>query len=479
MSSAQNLLVVLSDEHQARAMGWAGHDLVQTPHLDRLASQATRFRNAYTPSPICVPARASFATGRHVHETRNWDNAMPYTGQTPGWGHALQAAGVPVESIGKLHYRHADDADGFDRKHMPMMVVDGVGMVWASLRREGERVTGRPRMLGPRIGRGQSTYTAYDDRVTQSACDWLTQHAQTEVPWCLYVGLVAPHFPLIAPPDFYDLYPLADLPKAKLHPSDGHARHPWVERQNAFMDSEAAFHDPDERLRAMAAYFGLCSWLDHNVGRLLATLDATGLTDRTTVIYSSDHGDNNGARGMWGKSCLYQESTHIPLLAKGPEFPVGDCETPVSLLDVSAGIAAHFGTSITASSGVRPLQEISQSPPQPDRPVLSQYHAAGAVSGAYMLRIGRWKYHYYVGFPPELFDLETDPEEAHDLAGDPSHGAQLARMEAALRAELDPEAVDAQAFADQDALIVSHGGHEIARTMGAPGATPPPSGSDP
>ena len=97
-----------------------------------------RFTNAYTPSPICVPARVSFATGRHVRRIRLWDNAMPYAGQIPGWGHALQAAGVSVESIGKLHYRAAGDPAGFDVEHIPMMVADGVGMVWGSIRKEGE-----------------------------------------------------------------------------------------------------------------------------------------------------------------------------------------------------------------------------------------------------------------------------------------------------------------------------------------------------
>ena len=128
---AGNLLILMSDEHQARAMGCAGHPFVQTPHLDALAARGLRFTDAYTPSPICVPARAAFATGRHVHDIRLWDNAMPYTGAPRGWGHALQGAGVPVESIGKLHYRAVEDGAGFDRQHIPMHVVDGVGMVWA------------------------------------------------------------------------------------------------------------------------------------------------------------------------------------------------------------------------------------------------------------------------------------------------------------------------------------------------------------
>ena len=118
----RNLLVILSDEHRFDAMGCAGHDFVQTPHLDSLASRSLRFTNAYTPSPIFVPARAAFAIGRYVHQTGHWDNACPYTGTPRGWGHQLQDAGIPVESIGKLHYRDPQDDSGFDRLHIPMMV---------------------------------------------------------------------------------------------------------------------------------------------------------------------------------------------------------------------------------------------------------------------------------------------------------------------------------------------------------------------
>jgi len=471
-----NLLILMSDEHQARAMGCAGHPLVQTPHLDALAARGTRFANAYTPSPICVPARASFATGRYVHQTRLWDNAMPYDGSIPGWGHALQARGVPVESIGKLHYRATEDPAGFDTEHIPMMVAGGVGMVWASIRKEDERVLGKGRMLGDYIGPGESKYTEYDAAVTDRTRDWLAQRAASgdDRPWCLYVGLVAPHFPLVVPQEYYDLYPLEALPDPKLHPRDGYPRHPWVEKQNVFMDSEAKFRDETERRVAVASYLGLCSWLDHNIGQILAALDAAGLREDTTVVYTSDHGDNLGARGLWGKSNLYQESTAVPLIMAGPGIEQGACETPVSLLDLSATIAGHFGAEIDGAPGIRSLYEIAAESPDPERPVFSEYHAAGAVSGAFMLRRGRWKYHYYVGFPPELFDLETDPEETTNLAADPAHAETLAAMEAELRTICEPEATDAQAFADQAALIAKHGGRDAALKLGAPAATPPP-----
>lgn len=473
-----NFLIIMSDEHQARAMGCAGHPFVKTPNLDKLAARGMRFTDAYTPSPICVPARASFATGRYPHQNRLWDNAMPYVGNPKGWGHALQDKGVPVESIGKLHYRDASDPAGFDAQHIPMQVVNGVGMVWASIRKEDERIPppGNGRMLGEFIGPGTSKYTEYDASVTRRTTQWLKERAASggDRPWCLYVGLVAPHFPLVVPQEFFDLYPPDRLPDVKLHPNTGYERHPWVEKQNAPMDSESQFKSPEERLQAIAAYYGLCSWMDHNVGQILSALEDAGTAEDTTIVYTSDHGDNVGARGLWGKSNFYQESVQIPMIMAGPDIPKGTCDTPVSLLDLSKTIARHFGADIDAADGTRCLKDIAAQPAQKDRPILSEYHAVGAVSGGFMLRKGRWKLNYYVGFPSELFDLEADPEELSDLAGDAAHVATLAEMEAALREICDPEAVDALAFADQAAMIQRYGGREAAVKLGAPGATPPP-----
>ncbi len=468
-----NLLVIMSDEHQSRAMGCAGHPFVQTPNLDALAARGTRFTNAYTPSPICVPARAAFATGKYPHQIGNWDNAMPYTGETPGWGHALQDAGVCVESIGKLHYRRDDDPSGFDRQHLPMHVVDGIGMVWGSIRREDERMSRDGRMLGGHVGPGTSKYTDYDAAVTERCAAWLKDHAKHEKPWCLFVGLVAPHFPLVVPQEFFDLYPPGSLLEPKLTLASGYERHPWLEKQNALMDSEGNFESPEERLAALSAYYGLCSWMDQNVGQILAALDANGLTDTTTIVYTSDHGDNVGARGLWGKSNFYEESVAVPMIMAGPGVDTGTVDTPVDLLDLSATIVDHFGTEIDTQG--KPLTEIAAAPEDAERPIFSEYHAVGAVSGGFMLRKGRWKLIEYVGFEPELFDLQSDPEETNDLSADPAHAATLSDMKSAMREICDPEEVNARAFADQDALIESFGGREAAFKLGTPGATPPPS----
>lgn len=479
--SPSNLLVIMSDEHQARAMGCAGHSLVRTPHLDALASSGARFVNACTPSPICVPARASFAAGKYVHQLRLWDNAMPFAGQVDGWGAALQRAGVAVESVGKLHYRSPQDRAGFDAEHIPMMIADGVGMVWASVRAEDERRAPQSRMLGDYIGPGESKYTAYDREVARVAGEWIrARKGGGSRPWCLFVGFVAPHFPLVVPDEFFQLYPADKLPSPKLHPRDGHRRHPWVEKQNAFMDSESAFVDEDERRAALACYYGLCSWLDANVGRVLSALRESGLADNTTVVYTSDHGDNAGARGLWGKSNMYEESVAVPLIVCPPEgigeiggrSVGGVCRTPVSLTDLSETIIAHFGAQLEGARPGRSLYDILAQPDDIGRAVFSEYHAAGAVSGAFMIRDGRWKLIHYVGFEPELFDLENDPEESKNVAL--SHPAELARMRGKLQAVCDPDAVNAAALADQAALVESFGGRDAALKIGAPGATPPP-----
>jgi choline-sulfatase len=475
----RNVVVIMSDEHDPRIMGCAGHPLVKTPHLDALAARGVRFANAYTPSPICVPARAAFATGMRVFQTGHWDNAMPYAGIPPGWGHVLQRKGIRVESIGKLHYRSEEDPAGFDKEHIPMHVVGGHGMVWASIRDPfiGASPSGK-RMLGEEIGPGESAYTSYDRSVTTRAVDWLSDAAQRpEETFVLYVGLVAPHFPLIAPEEFFALYPPEQMPEPKLHPSTGYQRHPWVQAYAEFQRNEEGFRSPEERLRAFASYYGLCSFLDDNIGRIVAALRDGGLADDTTVIYTSDHGDNLGARGLWGKSTLYQESVGVPMIVAGPGVQPRVCTTAVDLVDLFPTILEAAGIDPTPEMGARPghsLFKIAELPDDPERVAFSEYHAAGSNTAGFMVRKGRWKFHYYVRFRPELFDLEADPEELVDLAQDPAYSDVVRDMEAELRRICDPEAVDAQAKRDQAAMIERLGGREVASRMGAGGATPAP-----
>ncbi len=474
----ENLIIIMSDEHQGNALECLGHPFVKTPNLDKLAENGVIFSNAYTSCPICVPARASFATGLPVHKNRLWDNAMPYYGQIPSWGHRLQSRNISVESIGKLHYRSQEDDDGFDKKHIPMMVVNGVGMVWGSIRRENERkkVYRNERMLGNYIGPGNSKYTEYDEAVVLKTIEWLEKrnNSTESEPWCLYVGLVAPHFPLVVPQKYFDMYPRETLPDIKLDPNKGYKMHPWIAKQNEIRNSNNQFKDEIEKWAAISAYFGLCTFLDDNIGKIMQALKDNGFMDNTNIIYTSDHGDNVGVRGLWGKSNFYEESCSIPLILSGPKLEKDICKTPVTLMDVSETITDHFSCPSPNKGPGETLYKILKNKYDDKRIAFSEYHASSSISGAYMIRKGKWKYIYYVGFDPELFDLEQDPEEMIDLSQIDEYKDILNELKSDLYEICDPEEMNKQAFIDQDKMIEAYGGIEAAGKLGASGATPPP-----
>lgn len=456
----RNLLILMSDEHNAAMMGCAGHPLAQTPHLDALARAGTRFTQAYTTCPICVPARASLATGRYVHDIGYWDNSIAYDGRVKSWGHRLQEAGVRVESIGKLHYRRAEDPTGFDRQHMPMHIADGIGMIQLSIRKQFPDFVPPPRRrtaIAENAGPGTSDYTRYDRRVADLAVEWLSDAAGATKPWVLFVSFVTPHYPLIAPQEYFDLYPIAAMPDAKLGPGSGYKPHPWL----ADLLAGGAPKTEHQRV-AFAAYLGLISFMDAQVGRVLGALEAAGLRQSTRILYTSDHGENAGARGLWGKSNHYQEAAAIPLILAGADVPAGRvCATPASLVDVYPTVLEAMD--LPAETGNLPgtsLLRLASRPDDRDRIAFSEYHAAGSPSASYMLRRGRFKLIHYVGFAPELFDLETDPEECRDLAERPDHAGILRELEAELGTLVDPEGEDRRANAAQRALIESRGGPE-------------------
>ena len=474
-----NLVFIMTDEHSPKALGCAGHPIVRTPNLDALAAGGARFPNAYTNCPICVPSRSSFSTGRWIHQIGNWDNAHPYDGRVPGWGHRLQAAGRRVTAVGKLHFRNALDPTGFDEQIQPMHVVDGVGDLLGSIRDE-LPYRHASKKYAEQVGPGESSYNRYDRDIARLAREWLERRAGegSGEPWMLYVSFVCPHFPLIAPPEFCRMYPTQEMPLPKLHRMEDAQRHPWIRALRGSYAYDDFFADDGRRRLAVASYYALVSFVDDNVGRVLRALEETGLDRTTRVIYASDHGESLGARGVWGKSNLYEESAAIPLIVAGPDVPAGKvCRTPVSLVDGYPAILECLGVPAEPEDSALPGRSLFQTLSRPDEPgrwVFGEYHAGGAKTGAYMLRRGRFKYIHYVGFPPELFDLEADPEELRDLAPGPAHQDALREFEALLRSIVDPEETDRRAKRDQAALVERHGGREAIINRGTYTWSPAP-----
>ena len=390
-----------------------------------------------------MPARASFATGRYVHDIEYWDNSIAYDGRVESWGHKLQAKGIRSDSIGKLHYRLESDPTGFDKQHIPMHIKDGSGAAGIVLN----------------AGHGESEYPRYDRHVAELASDWVRDAATRTDPWVLFVSFVTPHYPLIAPDEFFDLYPVDQMPMQKFDHHSDYEHHPWM--ANYVRNNARADATDDQHRTAFAAYLGLCSFMDAMVGKVLAALEDSGAAANTRVLYTSDHGDNAGARGFWGKSNHYEEASGVPLIVAGADIPEGKTShTPASLVDFYPTIVEAAGAANGDGARVpgRSLIDLANAADDPNRIAFSEYHAAGSPSGSFMIRKGRYKYIHYVGFNPELFDLESDPEETTNLAGRPELADTVREYDAELRRILDPEAVDARANTAQKALIEAAGG---------------------
>ncbi len=166
-----NLLIIMVDEMSAKTIGCYGHPIVRTPNIDRLAARGVRFTNAYATSPICVPARASFATGQYPHRTGYWDNVFAYDGRVRGWGHRLQETGHRFTTIGKLHYVDEAAPTGIDEQILPMHLFGG-GDIFG-LEREEPPERPQSSALAAEVAAGDSGYTRYDTQITELTEDWL------------------------------------------------------------------------------------------------------------------------------------------------------------------------------------------------------------------------------------------------------------------------------------------------------------------
>ena len=474
----RNVVFIMSDEHSRHVLGSYGNTVVKSPNLDALAAGGTQFESAYCNCPICVPSRASFATGRYVHTIGYWDNAFPYRGTPASWGHRLHDTNHRCNSIGKLHYRGSSDPNGFDNEILPLHVLKGEGDVQGMLRRPPPTRDSTGQLAGD-AGPGDSTYLQYDRNIREEAMQWLKGVAAKKPakPWCLFISFVCPHFPLVAPPEFFNLYDLKKLPLPRLRDPADFPDHPVLRKLREVQNYEDHFRNEDHVRTALAAYYGMVSFLDDNIGRVLTTLRETGLDGDTLVVYTSDHGDNLGTRTFWGKSNMYEEAVGVPLILNGPGIPAGrHVATPVSLVDAYPTIIDAVGETATAEERKLPGTSLLKllDGQDADRTVFSEYHAVGSMTGIFMVRFGRFKYVHYDGYRPQLFDLDADPMETRDLALAGGHDTAIAEGERRLRDICDPAEVSARAFHDQERRIEELGGAEAVLKRGSYPYTPAP-----
>lgn len=457
-----NLLILLSDQHSKHMVGCYGNPAVKTPNLDELAARGVCFDSAYTNCPVCVPSRAAMASGDYGSRHGYWDNAHAYDGAVKSWGGRLREEGFSVTTIGKLHFKGEMPETGFTDQRIPLHIKDGVGDIYGEIR---DKQVTRPQFRRALLEAcaGESDYTRYDREVARRAAEFLkSEGAGADKPFALMVGFVAPHFPLVVPEEYVNLYPDPNaLPLPVQFGREEWPRHPVLEDYRRYCCQEDV---PDQIKRnAIRVYYGLCSFLDAQIGVILEALKASGLDQNTRVLYCTDHGDTMGEHGLFFKSSMYEGSAGIPMIFAGPGLlPGSRSATGVSLVDVYPTALECLGVTPNEQDKKLPGRSLLALAGEQagDRAVYSEYLGFGFYTGEFMLRRGSYKYIYYVGERPQLFDLQADPQECKDLAADPALADVLISMEAELRAVVNPEQAEADARSAQKRLLERFGGKE-------------------
>ena len=417
-----NILVIMSDEHGPMFSGTYGHPIVETPSMDRLADDGTTFENGYCNSPLCTPSRLSFMTGKFVSHCQGWDNATPLDVGRITWPWLLKTKGYDTVLNGKMHMAGPRPLNGFDRQltHDPHAATAHPVVKWQDELPAGEAPWPSVLEAGP----GRSKVIDHDDMVEEAAHEYMRDPEREEKPWAMVCGFISPHFPLIVPePYFSKYYPdNTDLPNNP----PGHLENlpPAARRMQTYTGTGGPY--TDEQLRkARAAYYGMISFMDDKIGRLLDTLDETGQREDTIVIYTSDHGEMAGEHGLWRKMNFYEQAARVPLQISWPgHLPEGRRELgAASNVDLVATVLELVGIDPTEwdMDGDSLVGYLNGETEEWKDEVICEHLAHGTDGPRIMVRQGRWKLSYTHRDPPEfeLYDLESDPGEFEDLSDNP------------------------------------------------------------
>ncbi|UCH34672.1 MAG: sulfatase-like hydrolase/transferase [Armatimonadota bacterium] len=448
-----NIILLMSDQHRGDALSCEGHPVVRTPALDAVAAQGCRFTRAYTTSPLCMPARASLATGRYNHNHGMIGNLACVINpeeRRRSVGLALQHAGYTSAFVGKHHLLPQPagydmrKAAGFLKREFGFDHLVQVMGKFGSMRADCDW-TAQLKELGLldvhrddyRERKRQPVYFAKpsplprdeqcDSFTGRKAIEWLA--SAPPQPFFLWVSFPGPHDPWDAPGEYGEMYDPADMP-LPIAWSDTLQGKPARQRERSERGGMPALEESDVKPMA-AQYYGLVSNIDDWCGRILAALRESGVLDNTVVIYTSDHGEMLGDHRLVNKSVFYEGSARIPLLAadyRGPALGAV-CSTPAEIIDPYRTILALAGVEPPDGTFGKDLMPLARGDA-----TCGDGAAFSELGSACMVRAGRWKYVHdpRAGGAQELYDLEDDPEELRNLVGDVEYRAVADEMRSRL-----------------------------------------------
>ncbi len=413
-----DILLFLSDQHAA-VYGPGGRMAVDTPNLDDLCRRGTRFDAAYTPCPLCVPARMAMLSGLAPHRTGIYTNNDTLPQTVPTFLHAAAAAGYETVLCGRMHFIGPDQRHGFTRRIAPDITPCGWARPAAALRRD---LGVHLQTMGYKwcthvVGGGASPVTSYDEAVLQALEEYLARPHRK--PQLIVVGTYGPHFPYVAPESLFRKY----LAAAQLPPT-WPGRESWLNAQQRALLPET---DRQEvALACQAAYKGLVEHTDALVGRagrafarFCAARGTAGL-----FAYLSDHGDTVGEHGIYGKKSFFEAAARVPMIFAGAGVAAGRrVAEPVSLLDIGPTVCEWAGADPLPQADGRSLAGVLRGEAaDARRAVYSELvdRLPGGWTYTAMVRRGAYKYITCRGDEArdQLFDVENDPFEQHSLAAE-------------------------------------------------------------
>jgi choline-sulfatase len=430
---APNVLLLMADQLAASWLPAYGHGVVQAPILTALARDGATFEAAYCAAPLCAPSRAALLTGLRPSRTEVFDNAAEMRASLPTIAHHLRAAGYATSLAGKMHFVGPDQLHGFEERLTPDVYPAGLDWTpdWSA--RPDARLSWYHTMesvLRPGVV-AAAMQVDYDDEVAFHGARALLDHARRRPgePFFHVVSFANPHDPWELPRRYWDSYDPGEIeppavPPIPLEEADPHSR-----RLRAMCGIDEAGVTEAQVRRARHAYYAAISYLDERIGHVLDALDATGLADDTIVVFTADHGEMLGERGLWFKMSFFEQAARVPLIVRAPgrvaagvriAAPVSQVDLAPTLLDLcghpdAAGIADGLdGTSLGPLLGGA---DAGAAAAATRGAVIAEYLAEGVTGPALMIRRDRFKYVVYGNDPERLYDLAADPHELRDLAG--------------------------------------------------------------
>jgi choline-sulfatase len=413
------------------------------------------FDAAYCASPLCAPSRAAMLTGRRSSDIGVFDNAAELPASIPTLAHHLRAAGYRTCLSGKMHFVGPDQLHGFERRLTTDVYPAGLDWTPDWTRPLADLLPWYHTMesvLTP-ARTVASMQTDYDDEVAFHAVRYIHELARRSVeqPFLLVVSFTNPHDPWEIPAPYWDRYDAAaiDLPDVRQIPladADPHSR-----RLRIMAGIDEVPLSEDQIRAARHGYYAAISYVDERIGTVLAALRATGLDPNTVILFTADHGEFLGERGLWYKMSFFEPSSRVPLVIRVPGVEGGRRVTePVSQLDVLPTLLSLSGAAGDFRlEGESLVARLTGQPCEPHKPVIAEYLAEGVQAPAAMIRHGDYKLIVCRDDPDQLYDLGSDPLEVTNLAESPAHADTVRRLRAALRREIDLAAIETRVLASQ------------------------------